>query len=41
VKSCLAPADIDRVVALTGRLEQLDTTRELIDIAARPVMGDG
>jgi len=32
VKSCLAPADIERVVALAGRLEKLDSTRELIGI---------
>jgi 2-methylcitrate dehydratase PrpD len=36
VRSCLAPADTDRVVALVHKLEQLDTTRELIAILAAP-----
>ncbi len=35
VKSCLGPADTDRVVALVHRLEQLETTRELIAILGK------
>jgi 2-methylcitrate dehydratase PrpD len=36
VKSCLARADTDRVVALVRGLERLDTTRDLIAILAAP-----
>jgi 2-methylcitrate dehydratase PrpD len=39
VKPCLGPADIERVVALTGKLETLDNTRELIAIVAAPLKG--
>ena len=36
VRSCLSPADTDRVVALVGRLEKLDTTRDLIAVLGAP-----
>lgn len=39
VASCLSAQAIDRVVALTGRLEQLDDLSELISILAAPRTG--
>jgi 2-methylcitrate dehydratase PrpD len=36
VRSCLAPQRIDRVIELVNKLEQLDSTRELIEIVAAP-----
>ena len=37
VRSCVAPAKIDRIVKLTQTLEQLSSTRELIEILGAPV----
>jgi hypothetical protein len=36
VASCLRPRDIDRVVQLVGRLEQMDDVSELIALLAAP-----
>jgi hypothetical protein len=36
VASCLRPQDIDRVVDLVARLEQLDDVSELIALVAAP-----
>src|SRR5688572_30166639 len=38
-RTCLTPADTDRVVALVGRLETLEDTRELIGLLAAPAAG--
>ena len=36
VRSCLAAADIDRIVGLVQKLEKLDSTRDLIALLAAP-----